>query len=231
MESDGSEETSPSLPPLAAATDAALAQASRATLTLAAGLSLSPFAAPWVPSSPVAAGLSAWGPQEMLPISDSEASSDELSEPSPIAAADKGKVAAAPGHKRRRRQSRNNGARFMANARHQPPPRARHNPSSLRDSRQTHHHPWLHVPRDNVRVDTDGFTLVESRCRWCRQERLRVSSRHPVSPTLVDLYFNYLAEDHIAAVCRFPLCRLHCRCMVHWARHYKRSRSPMRNSF
>ena len=85
------EEKSPKLPPLAAATVAALAHA--------AGLSLSPFAAPWLPASPAAAGPS-------------------------TSAEDKGKAVIVLGCTRRHRRPRRDKGRFMADARRQPPPRA-----------------------------------------------------------------------------------------------------------
>ncbi|CAD6230352.1 unnamed protein product [Miscanthus lutarioriparius] len=145
MESDGSGEGSPNLPPLATAAEAVLAQA--------AGSSLSPFAAPWAPSSPAAAGPSAWGPQDMLSFSDSDAYSDESDEPEPVDAADKGKAVMAPSRgRRRRRRSRPCTGGFMADARRQPPPRAAREASPQRLEMQ--------APRASLRVSLRGLLVL-----------------------------------------------------------------------
>lgn len=133
----------------------------------------------------------------MLSFTDSEASSDESSDASPIATSDKGKAAIAPGRMRHHCRPRKVAGGFMADARRQPPPRARHSASPpggskqararhsaspLRDSRRTPH-PCLHVPKAGVHVDADGFTLVESHRHWRRHVHPRRSSCRPIPAT------------------------------------------------
>lgn len=176
----------------------------------------------------------------MLSFTDSEASSDESSKASPIAASNKGKATIAPGHVRCRRRPHKVAGGFMADTRRQPPTRACHNASPPEGSRQvrTHHsaslprdsrrtpHPCLHVPRAGAHVDADSFTHMETSRRWHPHIHPRRLSCRPVPPTLVGLYFNCLAGDHITVVCRLPSRCLHCKSTGHRAQDCKRSRSP-----
>jgi len=73
-------------------------------------------------------------------------------------------------------------------------------------------------------VDAKGFTLAASRHRWRR--RLRTARPWPVLATFVGLCFNCMAEDNVAADCRFLSWCLHCRGTRHHARECKRDRSP-----
>jgi hypothetical protein len=83
-----------------------------------------------------------------------------------------------------------------------------------------------HVPRAGARVDSEGFTIVESR----RRGRAWVLRRRPVPSSLVGLCFNCLGGGHVTAVCRLLSRCLHCRCAGHRARDCKRGRLPVRGA-
>jgi hypothetical protein len=70
-----------------------------------------------------------------------------------------------------------------------------------------------------------GFTLVESR----RRRLVRPMRSRPVSATLVGLCFNCMADDHVAADCRFPSRCLNCRGTGHRVRECKCGCSPTRH--
>nr|AWA45122.1 UPI0001A88450 related cluster [Saccharum spontaneum] len=161
----------------------------------------------------------------MLSFSDSEASSDESSEPSPLAGSDKGKAAVVPGHAWRHRRPRNvAGGSWRTLIVNQLCVLV----ATLHRQGTPGHQPRFHVPRAGEHVDVDSFMLVESRRRWRRKERPMRSTCRPIPPTLVGLCFNCLTGDHVTAVCRLPSRCLLCRGMAHQARDYKCGRSPTR---
>lgn len=109
------------LPPIVAATEAALTRAAAEALA-----GTSPFARPWGSSTGV--GPSTWRPQDRIYFDDSDASSEESNDSSPDAADDKGKAVVDPPHSRARanrlrRRRRAATSAFMADAHRPPPPR------------------------------------------------------------------------------------------------------------
>lgn len=222
------------LPPLAAAAEAAHALAARS--------SLSPFATRWSPFS------------SSVSFTDLQAAAEVLSEPSPFDAAVTGKTGAVSGkavvvrgHGRRRRSAHPGPP---PRAERVPSPRhtsVRKNrwachatratvvrgteptccaPENSIEQAKSQHRRCHHVARPSSRVDTEGFTLVESRRRWRHRKPERVSHHHPVPQSLVGLCFNYLGGGHVTADCRSPSRCLQCRCAGHRARDCKRSSSP-----
>lgn len=190
--------------------------------------SLSPFAAPWVPSSPVSAGPSSSGrgrcspslTPRLLPLSHlSPRLLPPLTRgrPSLLRAAGDAITSYVTS---KRGLWRTLVTSHLRRSHHSPPPW---------ESRRTLHH-HLHIPREGERVDAEGFTLVESCHCWRRRAHPRVSSCHPVPPTLVGLYFNCLAGDHVTVACCFLPRYLHYRCTGHRARDCKRGRSPTRTT-
>ncbi|XP_066344136.1 uncharacterized protein [Miscanthus floridulus] len=109
------------LPPITAAVEAALARAAAEALA-----GTSPFAQPW--GSPAGAGRSTWRLQERIYFDDSDASSEESNDSSPVAADDKGKAVVDPSHaqaraNRPRRRHCAATSAFMADAGRPPPSR------------------------------------------------------------------------------------------------------------
>ncbi|CAD6270778.1 unnamed protein product [Miscanthus lutarioriparius] len=82
--------------------------------------------------------------------------------------------------------------------------------------------PCHHVPRMGVPMDTEGFTLVQSRRRWCRRAPERPHRPRPVPLEFVGKCSNCLSGDHVHADCTFPSRCYYCHSSRHQARNCKR---------